>query len=81
MLPTLQDYYVDLNDVYGTGANVEKAKELAKEYRAICDLLGVHFLDAGTLGCEFNQIDYMHLTKKGHAALAEALGALVPGLA
>lgn len=28
MLPTLQDFYVDVNDVYGTGANVEKAKEL-----------------------------------------------------
>ena len=28
MLPTLQSYYVDLNDVYGTGANIEKAKEL-----------------------------------------------------
>ncbi len=28
MLPTLSDYYVDLNDVYGNEANVEKAKEL-----------------------------------------------------
>ncbi|MCM1058539.1 MAG: ABC transporter substrate-binding protein [Firmicutes bacterium] len=28
MLPTLQSYYVDLNDAYGTGANIEKAKEL-----------------------------------------------------
>ena len=28
MLPTLQDFYVDVNDVYGTGANAEKAKEL-----------------------------------------------------
>lgn len=28
MLPTLQTYYLDLNDVYGTGANIEKAKEL-----------------------------------------------------
>ena len=70
----------EVSGTMGKGC-VEKAKELAKEYRAICDLLGVHFLDAGTLGCEFNQIDYMHLTKKGHASLAEALGALVPGLA
>lgn len=31
MLPTLKDYYVDLNDVYGTAANVEKAKELLAE--------------------------------------------------
>ncbi|MCD7835222.1 MAG: ABC transporter substrate-binding protein [Lachnospiraceae bacterium] len=28
MLPTLKDFYVDTNDTYGTGANVEKAKEL-----------------------------------------------------
>lgn len=28
MLPTLQTYYVDLNDTYGTGADIEKAKEL-----------------------------------------------------
>jgi peptide/nickel transport system substrate-binding protein len=31
MLPTLQDFYVELNDTYGTGADVEKAKELLKE--------------------------------------------------
>lgn len=31
MLPTLKDYYVDLNDVYGTSSNVEKAKELLSE--------------------------------------------------
>lgn len=28
MLPTLTTYYTDLNDIYGTGANIEKAKEL-----------------------------------------------------
>ena len=31
MLPTLKEYYVDLNDTYGTTANVEKAKELLAE--------------------------------------------------
>lgn len=31
MLPTLKDYYIDLNDVYGTKANVEKAKQLLAE--------------------------------------------------
>ena len=31
MLPTLKEYYVDLNDTYGTTANVEKAKELMAE--------------------------------------------------
>ncbi len=31
MLPTLQDYYVDLNEVYGNGANIEMAKQLLTE--------------------------------------------------
>lgn len=31
MLPTLQTYYVDLNDTYGAGADIEKAKELMTE--------------------------------------------------
>ncbi len=31
MLPSLTDYYVDLNDEYGNNANVEKAKELLAE--------------------------------------------------
>jgi lysophospholipase L1-like esterase len=29
-------------------------------------------------GCEFNQIDFMHLTRKGHAQLAERLAVVVP---
>ena len=31
MLPTLQDYYVELNDMYGVTANIEKAKDLLVE--------------------------------------------------
>ena len=31
MLPTLQDYYVDLNDTYGTTANIDMAKSLLAE--------------------------------------------------
>lgn len=31
MLPTLKDYYVELNDMYGTGADIEKAKQLLTE--------------------------------------------------
>ena len=59
---------------------VEKSRQLAAEYEKQCELLGVHFLDAGKLGCEFNTVDYMHLTAKGHATLANALTALVPTL-
>ena len=54
----------------------EKSRELAKYYKEKADLLGVHFMDAA--GCDFNRIDYMHLSRKGHAQLAEKLAALVP---
>lgn len=59
---------------------VEKSRQLAKYYKEQCDLIGCHFLDAEEMGCEFNQIDYMHLTNKGHATLAEGLAKLVPTL-
>ena len=59
---------------------VGKSEELAKYYKEQCDLIGCHFLDAGALGCEFNKVDYMHLTKNGHATLAEGLAELVPQL-
>ena len=57
---------------------VEKSRELANYYKMQCDLMGCHFLDAQ--GCEFNTVDYMHLTNQGHAQLAEKLAALVPTL-
>ena len=58
----------------------EKSLELAKYYKEQCDLCGVHFLDAQDLGAEFNTVDYMHLTNKGHATLANALAERIPGL-
>ena len=59
---------------------VEKSRELAKYYREQCELTGAHFLDAQTLGCEFNTVDFMHLTRKGHETLAEKLAQVVPGM-
>ena len=59
---------------------VEKSRELAKYYKAQCDLIGCHFLDAQELGCEFNTVDYMHLTRRGHETLAGKLAEIVPGL-
>ena len=59
---------------------VEKSEQLSKYYKEQCELLGVNFADAGAMGCEFNGIDYMHLTKAGHATLAENLAKLVPEL-
>ena len=46
----------------------------------MADETGCHFLDANELGCEFNQIDFMHLTRRGHATLAKGLAGLVPTL-
>lgn len=37
--------------------------------RKKAELLGLHFMDAA--GCEFNEIDFMHLAKKGHRQLAD----------
>ena len=59
---------------------VEKSEQLAKYYKEQCELLGCHFAEAGAIGCEFNSIDYMHLTKQGHATLAEHLAKIVPEL-
>ena len=59
---------------------VEKARELAYYYKPQCDLIGCHFLDAQELGCEFNNIDCMHLTRKGHETMANALAELIPHL-
>ena len=57
-----------------------KSRELAKYYKMQCDLIGCHFLDAQELGAEFNTVDFMHLTRKGHATLAEALAKKIPEL-
>jgi hypothetical protein len=68
-----------LRGTMGKGC-VEKSRQLAYEYKLICDRRGVHFLDADAIGCEFNTVDCMHLTRKGHAMLANALAKLVPEL-
>lgn len=57
---------------------VEKSKELSKYMSATAQNLGVHYMDAN--GCEFNQIDCMHLTRKGHSQLAQRLIDLIPTL-
>ena len=58
---------------------VEKSRELAPRYRELAQNQGCAFLDAEGLA-EFNKLDCMHLTRKGHRQLAEALSALVPEL-
>ena len=51
---------------------------MAEQFRIICERQSVHFLNAKD--CEFNKVDFMHLTRKGHAQLAELLAKEVPGL-
>lgn len=55
-----------------------KSRELPALLRNAAVRLGVHFLNAN--GCVFNHVDYMHLTRAGHAQLAERLTATIPGL-
>ena len=66
--PRIKEGFHD--EVMGDGC-VEKSKGVAGWYKIIAERNNVHFLDAE--GCEFNQIDFMHLTRKGHAQLAEKL--------
>ena len=55
----------------------EKSEGLSSEYKKIAELMGCYFFDANTVVKENNKIDYMHLTKEGHEALASALASLV----
>lgn len=72
---------VDKTEVSGTMGKgcAYKAERLAAHYRPMAEANGWHFYDAAA--CEFNPVDYMHLTKKGHSQLAAALSQLVPKLA
>lgn len=56
---------------------VEKSRELSPYLEATAKLVGAHFLDAEGIA-EFNPVDGMHLTARGHRDLAAALSRLVP---
>ena len=56
----------------------EKSRELAFYYKQKADLLGCHFMDAN--GCEFNKIDYMHLSRNGHSQLAKRFADIIPDI-
>ena len=73
--PPLGDGFHD--EVMGRGC-VEKSRALPPYMKAVAARNGVHYLDAGN--CEFNPVDFTHLTKKGHAQLAALLAEAVPGL-
>ena len=58
---------------------VEKSKDVARYYEEHCRLRAVAFLDAEGIA-EFNKVDYMHLSRKGHSDLARKLAEIVPEL-
>ena len=57
----------------------EKSRELSRYLEPVVKAQGCAYLDSEGI-TEFNKIDYMHLTRKGHRLLAEHLATLVPTL-
>ena len=57
----------------------EKSRELAAYLAPVAERQGCAFLDAEGVA-EFNRIDCMHLSSKGHSQLADRLALLVPEL-
>jgi len=58
---------------------IEKSEELAPYLKETARVTGVSFLDAEGIA-EFNPVDGMHLTAKGHRQLAARLAELIPEL-
>ena len=69
----------ELNDPCMGTECAAKSEELAKYMEPVATERGCAFLDAEGIA-EFNKVDYMHLTKKGHADLAAKLASLIPTL-
>ena len=71
-------YACDCGSAMGAGCP-EKSRLLAPVYKEVAERQGCAFLDAEGVA-EFNDIDCMHLTRKGHAQLAEKLSTMVKEL-
>jgi len=56
--------------VMGEGC-AEKSRHLGRWFRIVAEQEGVDFLNGE--GCEMNSVDFMHLTRRGHAQLAERI--------
>ncbi len=70
--PPIRDEYKEVFTEEWMGKDcVEKSKALSPLYRAVCKNNEVRFIDAA--GCEFNRLDSMHLTRKGHRELSDLL--------
>lgn len=62
------------DEVMGNGC-VEKSAALPSYMETVAHRNGVFFLNASD--CEFNSVDFTHLSRRGHAQLAEKLAPLV----
>lgn len=71
-------FRTDVGPTMGRGC-AEKSKELSRFYAPVAEAQGCAYLDAQGVA-EFNKVDYMHLTRKGHSQLAAKLSAIVPTL-
>lgn len=58
---------------------VERSAELSRYLEPVANANGCAFFDAEG-HTEVNRVDYLHLTRKGHAMLADALARIVPSL-
>lgn len=65
------------DEVMGPGC-VEKSVALPPYLEAAARRGGAQYLNAAD--CEFNRVDFTHLTRRGHGQLAEKLAPLVPEL-
>lgn len=70
-------YRSPLAQEMGAGC-VEKSQRVPGHYRIVAKETGCHFLDANEMGDLFNKVDFMHLTRAGHAQLATTLGQVIP---
>lgn len=57
----------------------EKSRALAEKFAQVAENQGCYFLDAEGVA-EFNKIDCMHLSRKGHAQLAAKLAEMIPDI-
>ncbi len=57
----------------------EKSRALSGHFMAVADRQGCGFLDAEGKA-EFNRLDCMHLTRKGHEQLSNVLQAMIPSM-
>ena len=65
--------HTDCAEDMGKDCDVKSAR-VAAHLKGVCERLGIPFMDAAQIpGVEMNTVDYMHLTKGAHRALAEAV--------